>query len=56
MTLKYIAGQEYTSGYAGLLLNSDQLRYIKGEIPPLQLIHPNCCFNNNNSNNDNDNG
>lgn len=54
-SVKYIAGQEYTSGYAGLLLNSDQLRYIKGEIPPLQLIHPNCCFNNN-SNNDNDNG
>jgi hypothetical protein len=45
-SVKQITGKEYTTtGYARLLLSSDELRYSKGEFS-LQLKHSNRCFSN----------
>jgi hypothetical protein len=45
-SVNQITGKEYTSGYARLLINSNELRYSKGKKAPLLLKHPGCCFNN----------
>ncbi len=37
-----VTGKEFTSGYARLLLNYDEFRYVKGEEFHLKLIHPGC--------------